>query len=305
MQLLTSLIILFIFQLSFAHAQDSNLSGNSSPSLGAFHLSLRKDLFPDSAPKLEALSSSSVYFCLRLNPSPPLSAELFRFLDRIEIVLEAEGNAQRILGVSSSRFPLKPDANGCFIGVFRIPENISSTNFKVAEIDLWTNAGKRIPLRGALDRFSTLASLSVRAGKKDSSPPELRTIETLSALSSHLRFGKIGGRRAWGEAQFKLVAEDLPARIDPKSLRIFFKVFVDGGLSDILEPKCRSTSYWHFDCKLYFSRASFQLKNRKVDFVLDSISLSDRAGNEMQMNDPEKLKELFGGELLQYHFGPQ
>jgi hypothetical protein len=245
-----------------------------------------------------------VFFCLQLDASDPRLQRPIKYLRRVEITLEGEGESpQKIVGMTKLRKRLiQPDSKGCYIGEMQLPEVILPGKYQVSEVDLLQSSGHYISLREELNDFSPVGSIEVESPTVDRKPPIIEKIESKTPLENSIIFG---GHRGWAEINFRVITTDLISGIQPESFHIFFKVFVDGDLFDIVEPKCRARlPNLYYDCHLYFSRAEPDLRSRTVKLVLDSISLSDRVGNEIEITRPSELKPFFEGKLLRYTFYP-
>jgi hypothetical protein len=243
-----------------------------------------------------------VYFCLKLNPQDPRLTRPVRYLRAVEVTLEGEGDSpQKIKGMTKIRKRvIEPESDGCYVGRMKIPAGIPPGKYQVAELDLWLTNGREVSLRDELEEFSSRGVVEIESPQLDSTPPVVEKIESKTPLVDRFNFGGKTGR---ADILFRVVAYDAVSGIDPNSFHIFFKVFLDDHLVDILEPRCRTQlPNLYYDCKLYFSRAAPHLRARTAKIILDSVSVSDRLGNSLEINDPAELRSLFEGKNLRYTF---
>ncbi|MFO1520058.1 MAG: hypothetical protein U1F57_10410 [bacterium] len=241
-----------------------------------------------------------VYFCVKIDPNNPRVRHAIKYLRAIEVTLEGEGeNPQKITGRTAlKKRVIRPNGAGCYWGKLRIPENTPPGKYRLSELDLWESPLRSLSLREELPNVSPKGVIEVESPHLDRNSPVVEKIEVKSPQEDPVKFN---GHRGWALAQFRLVASDLISGIKPETLKIFFKIFLDGTLVDIQEANCKPRlPNLFFDCKLYFSRAEPDMRGRTVQLVLDSISLSDRLGNDTEISEVEALKKLTGGELLRY-----
>lgn len=273
--------------------------------LGSVIFYLNEDESPQSQPgSVHVEEKDRVYFCVQLKHDEPRIRRVLKYLRGVEFTLLGPGdNPQKIVG--ATRFlkrGVQPDAGGCYRGSFRVPEGIPPGKYKVSEVDLWQAPSASVSLREELKEFSRLGVVEVDSPVQDPNPPIIEKIVNWTPLVDHLLYG---GKIGHASMNFRVITTDLISGIQPESFHIFFKIFLDGVLVDILEPKCfPRLKNLYYDCKLYFSRALPDLRAVTVKIVLDSIGLSDRFGNNIEINDSEKLKSFFDGKLLGYTFYP-
>ncbi len=245
-----------------------------------------------------------IFFCVQLNEQDPRFAHVFNALRGLEITLEGEGDPpQKLTGHTRLRNQgVRPNAQGCYIGQVKVPFGVPPGKYKISEIDLLLAPRQSVSLREELSEFAPLGEIEIDSPQHDLDPPILEKIITYTPSEALMHYG---GNVASAKVRFRVVTSDSISGIQPDSFHVFFKVFLNGVLIDIVEPLCTpKLSNLYYNCRLYFSRAIPDLKAVTVKFVLDSISLSDRLGHALEINEIKRLKALFEGNLLTYTFRP-
>ncbi len=251
---------------------------------------------------VQVTENTKVYFCLQLNTKvPDLKAATDRLM-QVDMTLMGEGDLpQKIRALSKlTENLIQANALSCWAGSFTIPLATPAGKYRVAELDLLMASGHKIFLRDHIDQFQPRGLVNVDSPIKDATPPVIEKIKSWTPL-----FGEMNMRysRAWQSIYFRVVATDEMVGIDPNSFQIFFKVFVDGELIDIIRPRCiPRLANLYYDCTLYFSRAEHDFYGRTLKLVLDSIGVADKHGNWKELTTPEQLMKIFNGKLLQYTF---
>lgn len=301
------LFILFIFISPIAFAQTDFIT-ESNPqaqkmSLGSVSFFLNPQQPMIKGESIHIGEKEKAFFCIQLNSEDSRIKNHLHYLRRIEITLEGGNPSQRVVGMTKSwNRILTPDSNGCFIGEIKIADGIPPGKYKLIEVDLWMSSSSSISLREEIPELTPQGLIEVESPNHDLKPPIIEKIVSKTPLSNYTIFR---GKRARGRIKFQVIATDSIAGIDSSTLRVFFRFLVDKNLVDILESKCSSfLPNLYFDCELKFSRGEPQLKTRMVELVLDSLVLSDKIGNEVELKESESLKALFDGKILHYLFYP-
>jgi hypothetical protein len=245
-----------------------------------------------------------VYFCVKLDPEDSRISRAMKYLRGVGLTLEGPGdNPQKIVGLT--RFYKKrvePEASGCYLGRLRVPFGIPPGKYKISELDLYETPNKAISLREELREFSLLGVIDVDSPNIDLNPPVVEEIVSWTPVNNHLDFrGHIGSARM----NFRVLVNEAISGVRADTFKVFFKVYLDDLLVDIVEPKCKARlKNLYYDCHLYFSRSEPDIRAVTAKFVLDSISASDKLGNDLEITEPEKLASLFKGKRLVYTFYP-
>lgn len=299
------LIVLFF---SFSHSlwaqsetlpeSQTELSSESSAALGEAFFYF-KELKSDEE-SVHALAGDKVNFCVKLNSSYPKISTYMPYLQQIELELLSEGTVPLKGSTKLQIKGLKPNAAGCYEGSVSIPKKISAGKYQLAELDLVLSRKRHVSLREELGDLLKIPVIEVEAAPVLPNPFVFEKIISKTPLQKKI---KTFGRRARGEIQFRLVTHDANKSLDANSLKVFFKLYLDGARADILQSKCRSIlKGTYFDCKLYVSRAVPDLKGRLMELKLDALSIEDAYGNLFEMTEEKDLMGLFDGKLLHYVF---
>ncbi|MBF0492168.1 MAG: hypothetical protein HQM15_05255 [Deltaproteobacteria bacterium] len=262
-----------------------------------------KELKPDQE-SVHALADDTVNFCFKLNSSYPKIAAYLPYLQKIELELVPNSGEGKLTGATSYQLKgLKPDSAGCYGGSIKIPKKINAGKYQLTELDLILSKNRHISLREELEDLPKIPVIDLEATEAQKAERNPFVFEKIISKSPLQQKIKTFGHWARGEIYFRLVTHDDQQALDLNSLKVFFKLYLDGTRVDILQARCSSTlKGTYFDCTLYVSRAEPDLKGRLMVLKLDSISIEDAYGNLYEMTEEKDLRGLFDAKLLQYVF---
>lgn len=218
------------------------------------------------------------------------------------MILEGEGENPQKLKVKSKlkKGLIYPNSQTCYTGKFTIPLGTPAGKYHIVDLNLLLASGHSIFLRDHLDQFKPKGLVEVASPVKDVTPPVIEKIESWVPLENEMNMRH---SRAWTYVYFRVTATDQDIGIDPNSFQIFFKIYLDDVLVDIMQAKCATIlPNLNDDCRLYFSRAEHDFYGRTLRMVLDSVSVADKHGNLAELTTPAQLEKIFGGKLLRYIF---
>lgn len=183
---------------------------------------------------------------------------------------------------------LKPNAEGCFQGTWRLPETVKTGIYQVSDL-LWAASDESFySLRNYLYEFSRVEELQVTNPKSDANAPQLKRIVTYKKPPYRAQY-YAGVLRIRFEQGFEF--EDAESSVDKDSLSVFYRVEVDGTTVDVLESKCKKIPQTHrFRCLLDVANPEILWGLNKVTLNLESIAISDEAGNRLQLKGAEEIQ---------------
>jgi len=270
--------------------------------LGSISFYLDKKTPATQGQSVHVEEGSKVYFCLQLNANVPDLQVASQRLLQVDMTLLGEGELpQKIRGRSKLKQDLiYADEQGCWTGSMRVPMATPAGKYRVSELDLRMASGHEISLRDHLSQFQPMGLVEVASPILDAAPPVIERIQSWVPLLDEMNMRH---KRAWRNIFFRVTATDEMVGIDPNSFQIFFKVYVDDELIDIMRPLCRATlPNLYYDCTLYFSRAEHDFYGRTLRLRLDSIGVADKHGNWAELTTPEQLEKIFNGKPMEYIF---
>lgn len=285
-----------------AQSMPETNSSLATANLGSVSFYLDKKHPNTQGESVQVTENAQVYFCLQLNTLvPDLKAASERLL-QVDMTLTGEGALPQKLRAKSKlkHDIIYPNSQSCWTGTFTVPLATPQGKYRISDLDLLLASGHKIFLRDHIDQFQPRGLVNVSSPILDTTPPVIEKIISWVPL-----FGEMNMRysRAWKYIYFRVVATDEMVGIDPQSFQIFFKVYVDNVLLDILQARCSTKlPNLYYDCNLYFSRAQHDFFGRTLKLVLDSVGVADKHGNWAEFTSVEQLEKLFDGKLLQYTF---
>lgn len=300
-------LVFFLLSFGFIPGLWAQAPSETNPNLATSHLGsisfyLDKKFPNTQGESVQVTENTKVYFCLQLNTLVPDLKAATQRLMQVNMTLMGEGELPQKIKASSKlkQDVLNSNALSCWTGALTVPLATPAGKYRVTELDLLLASGHTLFLRDHLNQFQPKGLVNVSSPILDATPPLIERLKSWSAL-----FGEMNMRynRAWRTIDFRVIATDEMVGIDPDSFQIFFKVFVDDELIDIVKPRCITRlQNLYYDCSLYFSRAEHDFYGRTLKLVLDSVGVADKHGNWAELTTPEQLKKIFNGKLLQYTF---
>lgn len=238
-----------------------------------------------------------------------LSAKASAYLDKLSakaigflLILEDSSDPPKRLSIAlGNRLQrLKPDASGCFGGDWKLPETAQPGVYQVADL-FWAASDESFySLRNYLYEFNRVEELEVQNPKVDGDAPKLTRIVTYKRPPYKAQFYS-GVLRIRFEQGFEF--EDKVAGLEKNSLRVFYRVEVDGTTVDLLEAKCKPVPQSkRLRCMMDIANPNILWGLNKVTLRLESLSIRDKAGNALSLKGAEAILAQAPGSRLEAEF---
>jgi len=232
--------------------------------------------------------------CVKLSPNA--SAYVDKLRDRaIGFLLVMEDSAEpphRLSIPFGNRLKrLKAGPDGCMGGTWKVPTNTFPGVYQVSDL-FWTQIDQSFySLRNYLYEFSKVEELEVINPKADAEAPKLLGIETFKKSPIPMEYYS-GVLRVRVEQIFEI--EDKESGLNKKTLRVFYRVDVDGTTVDLLNAKCGSVAQTNrkFRCVLKATNPEIMWGLNQVKLTLQSVSIEDQAGNRLLLEGEDAIKAL-------------
>jgi len=241
--------------------------------------------------------------CVRLSAQASaylekLSAKAIGFLLILEDSSEPPKRLSIALGNRLQR--LKPDASGCFGGEWKLPETAQPSVYQVADL-FWAASDESFySLRNYLYEFQRVEELEVQNPRIDGEAPKLTRIVTYKRPPYKAQFYS-GVLRIRFEQGFEF--EDKVAGLEKNSLRVFYRVEVDGTTVDLLEAKCKPVPQSkRLRCMMDIANPNILWGLNKVTLHLESLSIRDKAGNALSLKGTEAILAQAPGSTVTVEF---
>lgn len=243
--------------------------------------------------------------CLKLREQ---NIPLFQNMDKgaigYRLVLEDNQDPPHVLIIApGNRLELmKPDADGCLAGEFQIPANVVSGVYQVADLLLAFNDQSYYSLRDYLYDFTQVDELDVKNPASDTTPPRLIAITKYPHWTHKVKVSKIQFKISLGQVfQF----EETGSGIDKDSIRVRYRITLDGETRGYATARCKARPHQSFNCKVELVRPVVEWSARDVGLALDSISLQDKAGNRLVLDEAGEWEAQAHGLPTAFDFPPQ
>lgn len=238
-----------------------------------------------------------------------LSAKASAYLDKLSakaigylIILEDASTPPKRLSmaIGNRLHRLKADSSGCFNGDWTIPDTAQPGVYQVSDL-FWAASDESFySLRNYLYEFQRVEELEVQNPRIDPEAPKLKKVVTYKQPPYKMQFYS-GVLRIRFEQGFEF--EDPISGLDKKSLRVFYRAEVDGTTVDLLEAKCKPVPQSkRMRCMMDIANPEILWGLNKVTLHLQSLSIRDKAGNHLILEDTKAILEQAPGSIVAVEF---
>jgi hypothetical protein len=241
--------------------------------------------------------------CIQLEGrNSPFIEELKEKTIGFRLILEDNSEPPHVLRIIvGNLFELmKPDDRGCFNASYKIPENTKKAVYQVADL-LWaTKENRYFSLRSHLYQFSQADELEVENPQEDIEPPQLIKIST---KQTQLQGLKRSSAVLKATVEEKFYFQEGQSEIDWDTLRISYKFYLNQKFQKSQLAQCKiNKKKKECRCQVETISPIDAWALNEVSYYLDSVTLQDKPGNLLKVEDPKELKEKSGANPIQFVF---
>ena len=245
-------------------------------------------------------AEDNVEVCLRLNQALPLFKNVQENLVGFRLVLEDNENPphQMPILIGNKLQKLKQNSEGCYAGRFKIPSKIPSALYQVADLLLYSDKQNYFSVRDYLYSFSQADELQVDNPQYDRDSPLLIKI---SAPTRSPKKNKVAPKMLKIALRQVFQFED-KSKLVRKSMRADYAFFLDNIRQESLSARCRKKGNKSFVCEVETRRLREDLSLPQARLSLERISVKDKAGNLLVMEDPQAMVAKTEGGAISFDF---
>ncbi len=195
---------------------------------------------------------------------------------------------------------IKEDAQRCFRGNYTIPANTKSGVYQVSNLFWATKDNRFYSLRSHLYQFGRADELDIKNPLEDKEPPQLLSISTKQkGIQGYKKNSTV--LRAFLEETFYFQEEK--SEIDWSTLKISYKFYIDQKFKKSQLAQCKiHKKKQRVKCRVESVSPIYEWALNEVSYRLDHVSLQDKAGNLLIVNDPKVLKDKSGEAPIEFAF---